>query len=369
MDRIDAVDFNADLKTQYKAEAKFIRALIYFNLVRMFGDVPLVITEITNPDQGYEYGRDPKADVYAQIEKDLGDAINGLKTKTEYAPADMGRATKGAAMSLLGKVLLTEHKYADAAAQFKGVIDSQIYGLLPSYADVFRPDNKNNMESVFDIQHKSGSIGEGNNLPNSFAPENSGNAVIQFGGGGNNRPTIDMGEAYEPGDLRKDASMKTSYVNESGETIDYYYVSKYHDNPTVSGDNNNNYPVIRYSDVLLMYAECLNEAGYDPNGDAFKYLNMVRERAGLADKTSATVTNQEDFRLAMEHERRVEFAFEGQRWFDLVRTGRAIPVLNAKAGEIGIKTPPLTEDNLIFPIPQSQVDINKDKITQNPGYL
>lgn len=367
LDRIDAADFNADLKKQYTNEAKFVRALIYFNLVRIYGNVPLVLKEITNPDQGYEYNRNPKAEVYAQIEKDLSEAIDGLKTKSEYAAIDMGRATKGAAQSLLGKVLLTEHKYTEAAVQLKKVIDSQIYDLLPLYADVFKVSNKNHKESVLDVQYKAGSLGEGNGLPNSFAPENSGNAVIQFGGGGNNRPSADLEQAFESGDARKDASMATFYINTSGKRVDYYYCKKYWDTPIVSGDNNNNFPIIRYSDVILMYAECLNEAGYVSDGDAFVYLNKVRKRALLNDKTSATVANQASFRLAIEQERRVEFAFEGQRWFDLVRTGRAIPVLNAKATQIGIKKT-LTEDNMLFPVPQSQVDINKDKIKQNTGY-
>lgn len=365
--RIDAVDFNADLKKQYVAEAKFIRALIYFNLVRIFGDVPLVLTEITNPDQGYDFGRNPKAEVYAQIEKDLGEAVDGLKTKAQYAAADMGRATIGANQALLGKVLLTEHKYADAAIQLKKVIDSKIYELLPVYADVFKANNKNHKESVLDVQYKSGSVGEGNSLPNAFAPENSGNAVIQFGGGGNNRPSADLEQAYESGDARKAASMATFYINSAGNRVDYYYCKKYWDTPTVANDNNNNFPVIRYSDVVLMYAECLNEAGYAANGDAFKYLNDVRKRSGLAEKSSATVADQAAFRLAIEQERRVEFAFEGQRWFDLVRTGRAISILNAKSTAIGIKKV-LTADNLVFPIPQSQIDINKDKMNQNTGY-
>ena len=255
--RIEEADFKAELKSQYSAESKFVRALIYFNLVRIFGDVPLVLTEITNPDQGYSFGRNPKTEVYAQIEKDLTEAIANLKSKTEYAPSDLGRATKGAAQALLGKVLLTEHKYAEATIPLKKVIDSQIYDLLPLYADVFKANNKNHKESVFDVQYKSGSIGEGNSLPNSFAPENSGNAVIQFGGGGNNRPSADLEQAFESGDARKDASMATFYMNTAGKRVDYYYCKKYWDAPVVANDNNNNFPVIRYSDVLLMSAEAL----------------------------------------------------------------------------------------------------------------
>ena len=122
------------------------------------GNVLLILKEITNPDQGYEYGRNPKAEVYAQIEKDLTEANDGLKTKSEYAAIDMGRATKGAAQSLLGKVLLTEHKYAEAAVQLKKVIDSQIYDLLPLYADVFKVSNKNHkgIKYLQKMDHTSG---------------------------------------------------------------------------------------------------------------------------------------------------------------------------------------------------------------------
>ncbi len=367
LDRIEGIEINEDVKAQYIAEAKFLRAIIYFKLVRVFGDVPLVLNEITNSDESYEYSRDPKEDVYVQIEKDLVDAESVLQVSYSNN-SDVGRATKGAAAALLGRVLLTQKKYSEAATKLKSVIDLDVYELLPGYADCFKATGKNHKESVFDVQYKSGSLGEGNPLPNSFAPENSGNAVINFGGGGNNRPTTDLEEEYEANDLRKDATMQTYYMNADGVRVDYYYCSKYWDSPTTSGDNNNNYPLIRYADVLLMYAECLNEAGYQPDGDAFAYLNEVRNRAGLEDKTSVDVQDQAAFRLAMEHERRVEFAYEGLRWFDLVRTDRALTVLNSKAEAIGILTPPLTQNNLLFPIPQSQIDINPEKIKQNPGY-
>lgn len=365
LDKIDAVSMDQNLKNRYTAETKFLRALVYFNLVRTFGDVPLVLKSIANPDEGYDYSRSPKADVYAQIEKDLTDAEGVLPVS--YATADIGRATKGAAKALLGKVYLTQKKYAPATAKLKEVIDLGVYDILPNYADVFRVSNKNNKESVFDVQYKSGGAGEGNSWPNSFAPENSGNAVIAFGGGGNNQPTADLINAYEPGDKRKDASLATSYVNASGQTIPYNFVKKYYDTPATNGDNGNNIPVIRYADVLLMYAESLNEVGYQANGDAFTYLNRIRNRAGLASKTAADLPSQQAFRLAMEQERRVEFAFEGQRWYDLVRTDRAIPVLNGKKDQIRLVNV-LTENNLVDPIPQSQIDINKSKIQQNPGY-
>jgi len=365
LDKIDGVTMDAALKSRYVGEVKFLRALVYFNLVRTFGDVPLVLKSITNSDEGYDYSRNTKAEVFTQIEKDLTDAEAVLPAT--YTGADIGRATRGAAKAFLGKVYLTEKKYAPAVAKLKEVIDLGVYTLLPSYADVFRVSNKNNKESVFDVQYKSGGSGEGNPWPNSFAPQNSGNAVIAFGGDGNNQPTADMISAYETGDLRKDVSLAVSYVNAAGQVIPDKFVKKFFDVPVAKNDNGNNIPVIRYADVLLMYAESLNEVSYQANGDAFTYLNLIRTRAGLAKKTATEIPTQAAFRLAMEQERRVEFAFEGQRWFDLVRTGRAIEVLNSKKDQIRIVTP-LTENNLVFPIPQSQIDINKEKIKQNPGY-
>ncbi|KAA0992073.1 RagB/SusD family nutrient uptake outer membrane protein [Dyadobacter aurulentus] len=363
--RIGGVTMDENLKNRYIAETKFLRAVVYFTLVQTFGDVPLILEPVANPDEGYSFGRAPKAEVYAQIEKDLTEAEAVLPTT--YAAADLGRATKGAAKAYLGKVYLTQRKFAPAAAKLKEVIDLGVYTLLPYYADVFRVANKNNKESVFDVQYKSGGAGEGNSWPNSFAPQNSGNAVIAFGGDGNNQPTLDIINAYEAGDLRKDVSVAASYTNAAGQVIPDRFIKKYYDVPVAKGDNGNNIPLIRYADVLLMYAEALNESAYQANGDAFTYLNMVRTRAGLPNKTGANAPTQQALRLAIEQERRVELAFEGHRWFDLVRTNRAIPVLNSKKEQIRLVNE-LTEKNLVFPIPQSQIDINRDKIQQNPGY-
>lgn len=364
LEKIEPVVMDDQLKKRYVAEAKFLRAIIYFELVRTFGDVPLVTKSLTsNLPEAYEYGRDPASAVFTQIETDLSEAEADLPVS--YTGADIGRATKGAARALLAKVYLTQNKIQQASARLKEVIDLNIYDLV-SYADAFDPAKKNGKEAVFEIQFAAGS-GEGNPWPNTFAPQNSGNAVINFGGGGNNRPTQDLIDAYEPGDIRKDFSLATSYVNASGQTIQDVFVRKYRFSPALSNDNGNNIPVIRYADVLLMYAECLNEEGYVANGDAFKYLNRIRVRAGLAEKTAADIPDQATFRLAIEQERRVEFAFEGHRWYDLVRTGRAIAVINGKAESINLVAP-LTPNNLVFPIPQSQVEINRSKITQNPGY-
>ncbi|MBL0744711.1 RagB/SusD family nutrient uptake outer membrane protein [Chryseolinea lacunae] len=364
LNRIGAISMDEALRSRYILETKFLRALVYFNLVRTYGDVPLVLKEITNSDEGYAYGRNPLTEVYAQIEADLTDA-EGLPVS--YTGADIGRATKGAAKAILGKVYMTEGKTPAAVAKLKEVIDLNVYAILPSYADVFKVSNKNNKESIFDVQFKSGLLGEGNPWPNSFAPQNSGNAVIAFGGDGNNTPTTDLESAYEANDLRKNISMASSYVNAAGATIPYYYVKKFMDVPAAKNDNGNNIPVIRYADVLLLYAEALNEVGYVADGDAFTHLNTIRTRAGLDALSSTELPDQESFRLAVEQERRVELAFEGHRWFDLVRTNRAIDVMNSKKALFNI-IPTLTTDNLVFPIPQSQILINKEKILQNKGY-
>lgn len=365
LDRIGAITMDDALKSRSIAEAKFIRGLIYFNLVRTFGDVPLVLNEIKDPDAGYAFGRNPKADVYTQIEKDLTDALAGLPVS--YTGSDIGRATQGAAKAIIGRVYLTEKKFTEAAAKFKEVISAGAYSLLPAYADIFKVSNKNNKESIFEVQFKSGGVGEGNNWPNAFAPENSGNAVIPYGGDGNNQPTNDLVNSYEAADTRKAFSLATSYVNAGGQTIPYNFIKKYYDVPATKNDNGNDIPVIRYADVILMYAECLNEAAYNPAGEAMMYVNQTRARAGLPAKTAIDIPNQQSFRLAMEQERRFEFAFEGLRWFDLVRAGRAVVVMNSKKTLFNLVRD-VSDNDLIFPIPQSQIDINRSKIMQNPGY-
>ncbi len=364
LEKIVPVEMDDQLKKGYVAEAKFLRAFVYFELVRTFGDVPLVTKTLTaNLSEAYDFGRDAASAVYAQIETDLLEADPDLPVS--YTGADIGRATRGAAKALLGKVLLTQRKFPQAAAKLKEVIDLGVYDLV-SYPAAFDPAQKNGPEAVFEIQFAAG-MGLGNPWPNAFAPQNSGNAVINFGGGGGNRPTQDLIDAYEPGDVRKDFSLATSYVNASGQTIQDVHVRKYRFNPDLSNDNANNIPIIRYADVLLMYAECLNEQGYVTGGEAFALLNRIRLRAGLGEKSAADVPDQAAFRLALEQERRVEFAFEGHRWFDLVRTDRAMAVINSKAQSINLVAP-ITQNNLVFPIPQSQIDINRNKIKQNPGY-
>lgn len=359
IDRIVNVSMNEELKTRFIGEAKFLRGLMYFNMVRTFGDTPLVLKETADIASGYSYGRTPVVEVYAQIEADLKEAEQSLPAA--YTGTNVGRATSGAAKGLLAKVYLTQKKWAEAAAKAKEVIDAGTYSLMDNYADIYKIANKNNKESLFEVQYRKGGYGLGSPFNNNFAPWLSGTIVTKVGpGGGHNQPTADIAGAYETGDKRKDGSFSPGYTAANGTFVAVRYINKYLDPaPFAAYDADNNWPVLRFADVLLMRAEALNELSYTADGEAFTLLNRIRKRAGLIEKTSADLVSQATFRLALEKERRLELAFENHRWFDLVRTDRALEVMSAK----GIKS-----HQLLLPVPQSQIDINPSKIKQNPGY-
>ena len=366
--RIDGIEINTELANRYKLECKFIRALMYFNLVRVYGDVPLVLKEISI-SESYDILREPKENVYNQIIADLKEA-QGLPVS--YSTAEDGRATQGAAKALLADVYMTLHKYAEAETILAEIINSGQYSLLENtpgslnidgYKNVFSPVNHNSKEGIFEIQFLKGGYGEGSNYANNFAPENSGTNVVAVGGtGGNNIPEMDIYNAYEEGDLRRDFSMSLGYYDnrKNNEWVESRYVCKFMDVPYQNNDASNNYPVIRYADVILMYAEALNQNG--KTAEACKYLNMTRRR-GFGYQTTETspvdlqTTDKAQFALMVEQERRVELAFENHRWFDLIRTGRAVEVMKSKGFS-------LNETNLICPIPQKQIDVNP-KLTQN----
>lgn len=366
--RIDGIEINTELANRYKLECKFIRALMYFNLVRVYGDVPLVLKEISI-SESYDILREPKENVYNQIIADLKEAQD---LPVSYSTAEDGRATQGAAKALLANVYMTLHKYAEAETILAEIINSGRYSLLENtpgslnidgYKNVFSSVNHNSKEGIFEIQFLKGGYGEGSNYANNFAPENSGTNVVAVGGtGGNNIPEMDIYNAYEEGDLRRDFSMSLGYYDnrKNNEWVESRYVCKFMDVPYQNNDASNNYPVIRYADVILMYAEALNQNG--KTAEACKYLNMTRRR-GFGYQTTETspvdlqTTDKAQFALMVEQERRVELAFENHRWFDLIRTGRAVEVMRSKGFS-------LNETNLICPIPQKQIDVNP-KLTQN----
>jgi hypothetical protein len=378
--KLQNATFDEAAKKQIEGQLKFIRAYYYFNLVQYFGDVVIITEPLDQPSKAWEYVREPQEKAYALIESDLKDAVSLLPEK--YNAANFGRATKGAALSLLGKVYLTKKQYADAVATLKQVLPLG-YALLPSYADVFDPKNKNHVENIFDIQFQGGNdLGEHSSFIYTFAPRQSQGAVTGFSQsnpGGWNIPTKDMIAAYEEGDLRKDVSLKEGYTNAKGEWVPVPYINKYNHPHTIIGRTDDNWPVIRYADVLLMLAEAINEQA-GPTPEAYDYLNQVRNRAGLA---SLDGLDKDSFRNAVLQERRVELAFENHRWLDLKRTKtpeELAQFLNAHGARekadptvsrFGI---PFANNDYVFepfealyPIPNRQILIN-DKITQNPGY-
>ncbi|MCU0451650.1 MAG: RagB/SusD family nutrient uptake outer membrane protein [Bernardetiaceae bacterium] len=358
LDRLPTANVPQASKDRFEGEAKFMRALFYFNLVRFFGDVQLVTKEITSPYGANDLPRSLAAQVYELILSDLRAAEEKLPATIPAGEA--GRASRWAAKTLLGKVLLTQRQFAPAAAKLKEVIDARAHDLLPSYAAVFAHTTSfvANREVIFAVQNLSGQIGQGGNMWSEWAPFNAGIPLLGVGGGtgnGFNRPTADMERAYEPGDLRKEASMLTSYRNAAGAVVSANYVVKFRQQGALAGDSDVDFPILRYADVLLMYAEAMNETGQ--TAEAATLLNQVRRRAGLADLTSL---GQAEMRLALEQERRVELAFENHRWFDLVRTERFLPVLNGK----GLRAQAF---HRFYPIPQREIDLNR-ALTQNQGY-
>lgn len=378
LDHIDGITMSDQVKSQYTGEVKFLRAFHYFNLVRQFGGVPLRLTAVQSPGDATSKGRASESDVYTQIIADLNAASAGLPVK--YQGVDIGRATQGAAFALLGKVYLTQKKYSDALTALQKVAG---YTLLGDYASVFDPANKNNAESIFEIQYLGTKPELASSFLYQFAPYTSGSVVTgdagtQLGSGnGWNIPTQDMIDAYEAGDARKDVSLAIGYTNPAGVFVNVPYVKKYNHGFVDRGHTNDDFPLIRYADVLLMMAEALNEQGFSAVGQAFTYLNRVRTRARLAEKTAGNinpalaVNDQVAFRDAVMQERRVELAFENQRWYDLVRSGKAVDVMNAH-GQRQIKqfsnipagSYIVTTNKLLLPLPQH--DVTLDNLTQNP---
>ena len=315
------------VKAERTAEAKFFRAFYYFNLVRLYTDVPIVTEPVTSPGVAAEFQRRPVEEVYSQvILPDLQEAIDGLPD----VAAPFGRLTKGAARTLLAKAYLEREDWAAAEEQLRAIVDSGQYMLLADYADVFVPGNANNAEIIFSIQYVGGNDdGEDGSFMVRFAPFNSGTQVIGqgvegFGGVGSrsglNQPTESLIDAYEEGDVRKAASLSTFFLTAEGDTVREAYIEKYCCYMVKAGQESTNWPVFRYADVLLMLAEALLEQGNA--GEGLTYLNEVRARAGL--EGLAALTEE-----ALRQERRVELAFENHRWFDLVRWGIAEETMRA----------------------------------------
>jgi starch-binding outer membrane protein, SusD/RagB family len=371
LQKVPAMQIDPAIQMRCIGEAEFLRAKYYFDLVRAFGDVPL----LTSPPQTLEQvniPRTPTAQVYAQIEADLLDAIT--KLPASYSGDDLGRATKWSATALLAKVYLTEGKMSEAAQQARSVIGSSGKILWANYADNFKISTENGQESLFEVQYVAGrnqytfdGLGfVGNEF---FGPRGQG--IVPQGGYGFNIPEPDFVAGYEAGDTRRDVTIwkpgdrypdgRTQPASLPGSPNGYglkkWFVGKINTN---IWDSELNIPVLRLAETYLILAEAVG-----PTAEGLEAVNKVRRRAfGLPINTASprdlASTGAAAFKTAVIRERKYELAFENDRWFDMKRTGELLtsPQLIAK----GVKP-----FNVLLPIPQTERDVNPG-LTQNPGY-
>ncbi len=374
LEKVPAIEMDAKLKARILGEAKVIRAWYFYNLVTMFGGVPLA-DHVLAPSE-YNLPRASADQIWELIERDLTEASNDLWKRSEYAQADLGRITKGTAQALLVKTYLWRKKYAEAKTAAEAIVNSNEYQLVPNYADIFTLDGENNAESVFEIQYMNAS---GGNWGKNNANEGSFTNVFtrargQFAGYGFNIPTQNFVDeffkegfedprlkstVFRVGDAMGDRGIFT--LAATGDLPHLYYAKKYFNNksedapfgdPNPNGGSNDR--VIRYADVLLMHAEAAAQTGDEAGAKAS--LNKVRARVNIAPITATGPALLE----AIYRERRIELGMEAHRYFDLVRTGQAPAAL----GSLGFKA----GTHELFPIPQSQILATNGALTQNPGY-
>ncbi|GAB2792622.1 RagB/SusD family nutrient uptake outer membrane protein [Rhabdobacter roseus] len=362
LSRIEGVSFDETVKNKIIGETKFLRAFSYFYLVRLYGGAPVTDQEFTSPGQinATDLSLKPAADVYQVILSDLTSAESLLPTALN---SDKTKASQATVKALLGKVHLTMRNYEQAAAKLKEVIDVNQYSLVPSYGSLFSAGNNNRAESILEIQFVRG-MNLGNNFSALFTPAITSMAIFpnNLQGSGRITPTLSLLNAYEPGDARKAVSVRDSVALINGGRTYARHALKFVDwNAIALSDGSVTFTVLRYADVLLMYAEALNELGQTTA--ALPYINQVRQRAALP---ALTGLSQSQLRLALERERRVEFAFEGHRWFDLLRTGRAREVINAFYTSQNLNFS-VAEYELLFPIPLAEIELNP-ALVQNPGH-
>jgi len=374
IEKVPSVQMEASLKERYIAEARFIRALLYFDLVRAWGDVPLDTT--TTPP--LKLKRAPKNEVYELIESDLLAAIQVLPEKSDYDENELGRATKGAAKALLAKAHLFQQDFVNAEIYLSEVINSDEYDLEPIFANANNALGEHGVESVFEIgaMEVEGGESAGNQYANTQGVRGTPNR-----GWGFNRPSLDLQNSFEAGDPRLDATViflgeiidgveilgdgsTPDEVKDDQENvieIECYNQKVWIPGTTTTTQWGHNRRLIRYADVLLMMAEVLNEN--NKPSEALTYLNQVRERAregNAAILPDIIETNKNNLRDIILEERRHELALEGHRFWDIVRTNKASEVF----GPLGF----VSGKHELLPIPQTEIDISQGEFSQNPKY-
>jgi starch-binding outer membrane protein, SusD/RagB family len=372
---------DADRK-QLGGEALIMRAYHYFNLVRLYSGVFLVHKTIT-PAESKTMNRVSVDEIYKLIEADLTTAAANMSTAkySGITANDLGRVNGWTAKALLGKVYLTRNKKAEAITVLQDVRTNSGYGLQTSYASVFSVSNEMNNEILFAVRYKAPALGQGSPFANLFAPLQSGSNVVVGDGDGLNYPTAELDTASN-GDGRKATFLGVFGTGTNAKL----YVKKYiPPQPSVNDDAENDWPVLRFPDVLLMLAEA---QGYTQA--SLDLMNQLRTRASLPAYTMGTVTSVAQFEQALSNERRMELAFENQRWFDLVRFNTTLTTITAEQtiknhfarefqSHYRLYVAPVltlaqlqsnvTREHLLLPIPQREIDTNTFLvIPQNPGY-
>lgn len=393
LNRLESSELTDEEKQTVRAEALFLRAFYYFDLVTHWGGVPLMLEEVTNEAEAFK-AKSTVEEVYQQILSDVSEAITiGLPIPTTFPQS--GRATMGAAKMLRAYVYMSQpNRNYPAAEQDLKDITNMHYELLDNYEDVFAKTNKNNQESIFEVQWiEDGSTDQYNTIPWRVIPKCSNNDFLMGIAGSNYAgtsggwcvPTEEMVQSYEDGDLRLDASIAVAegvtdaaenFTCEAVKTISdytptegksyYYFIRKYYHPPyAYSLRADDNFPIYRYAGALLLLAENLVEQ--NKNAEALPYINQVRARAGLPALTEVTA---EDVANEMRH----ELAFENHRWTDLIRTGKALETMSRFADDMRALYPwilpaefDIKEERLVYAFPLREIQTNY-LLEQNPGY-
>lgn len=374
LQHIPNIEMDKDLKNRLLGEASFMRGLFYFELVRLFGEVPLVLEGTKSfEDSSYE-GRTPIAEIYGQIVADFTFAEQNLPPS--FTGADNGRPTAYSAKAYLAKVYLTQGiEYQAAKSKLEDIINSGQFALWDDYADVFKIANNNGKEVVYSINFDSQGTGldliwEGAHLTFRTLPLEY--RSIGVNAGDLEIPTEHLYEQFDDLDRRKEVTFITEdIISGVRVTFNRPHIGKYWDRIAEPKVNNtgNDLQLIRYADVLLMYAEVLNEMNNGPTNDALIAINEIRKRARYADGAIRDVLpdlgvglTYQEFKDALLEERFKEFVWEGQRWFDLVRFDQFVEKVKEAKPNSAVRP-----ENQRLPIPQRERDVNK-KLTQNDGY-
>ena len=336
LQNVDNVQMSETQKNNIVGQASFLRGLAYFNLVRLWGNVPL-ITEVQTVDEARENFREDKSKIYEQIIIDL---TNAKKLPTSWPDSERGRPTSYAAQALLAKVYLYQKSFDNAISELSPLVDAielgQTIGLVPT-PETF-PDNlKTSKDILFAVQYLKGGVGESVHQNNRYRNNDNGNVI-----------TLEQSQFESDSDNRKAMLRPTGSGQRPGKF----------NAPATNNETSSDFPIMRCAEVMLMYAEALNEQSSTVSADALDALNAVRMNAGLPAKTISDYTTKDDFRKAVYQERRLELALEADRWFDIVRTGQFSSIFS------GIE--PYRQ---LYPVPMTEIEnVNNKEGWQNEGY-